>query len=265
MDNQKLADAINTLAAFCACRDLPALSKEALKRKYGFEQADVMVLFGGSIICGGDVLANAMQNGIAKKYIVVGGEGHTTQTLRNQMHACFPEVETENRTEAEIFSSYLSFRYGLTSDYLECASTNCGNNITNLLCLLRREQVPFQSIILCQDATMQRRMDATLRLYQTDAAIINFASYQVQVVVKNGVLSYDHDIWGIWDIPRYLTLLMGEIPRLRDDAQGYGPNGAGYISHVDIPQDVEEAFCWLEREANAPIRAANPAYATKQP
>ena len=181
------------------------------------------------------------------------------------MHACFPEVETENRTEAEIFSSYLSFRYGLTPDYLECASTNCGNNITNLLCLLRREQVPFQSIILCQDATMQRRMDATLRLYQTDAAIINFASYQVQVVVKNGVLSYDHDIWGIWDIPRYLTLLMGEIPRLRDDAQGYGPNGAGYISHVDIPQDVEEAFCWLEREANAPIRAANPAYATKQP
>ena len=37
-----------------------------LKNKYQLEQADVMVLFGGSIMCGGDVLATAMKNNVAK-------------------------------------------------------------------------------------------------------------------------------------------------------------------------------------------------------
>jgi hypothetical protein len=40
----------------------------------------------------------------------------------------------------------------------------------------------------------------------------------------------------------YLTLLCGELPRLRDDAQGYGPKGKGYLAHVDIPEKVELAW-----------------------
>lgn len=35
---------------------------------------------------------------------------------------------------------------------------------------------------------------------------------------------------------------MGEIPRLSDDANGYGPNGKNYIAHVDIPENVKIAF-----------------------
>ena len=42
-----------------------------------------MVLFVGNIIAGGDILAEAIQNEVAKKYIIVGGAGHTTETLRN--------------------------------------------------------------------------------------------------------------------------------------------------------------------------------------
>ena len=42
-----------------------------------------MVLFGGNIIAGGDILAEAIQNEVAKKNIIVGGAGHTTETLRN--------------------------------------------------------------------------------------------------------------------------------------------------------------------------------------
>ena len=40
-----------------------------------------MVLFGGSIIAGGDILAEAIQNEVAKKNIIVGGAGHTTETF----------------------------------------------------------------------------------------------------------------------------------------------------------------------------------------
>jgi hypothetical protein len=38
---------------------------------------------------------------------------------------------------------------------------------------------------------------------------------------------------------------MGEVPRLRDDATGYGPRGRGYIAHVDVPDDVEAAYAEL--------------------
>ena len=39
---------INTLGAFCGVRDVPTLTKDALEQKYGFRQADVMVLLEGA-------------------------------------------------------------------------------------------------------------------------------------------------------------------------------------------------------------------------
>jgi hypothetical protein len=41
---------------------------------------------------------------------------------------------------------------------------------------------------------------------------------------------------------RFVSLVMGEIPRLRNDENGYGPNGRGYIVAVDIPPAVEAAY-----------------------
>lgn len=49
----------------------------------------------------------------------------------------------------------------------------------------------------------------------------------------------------LWDDQRFYDLLMGEIPRLRDDGNGYGPKGRGFIAHVDIPDDVEAAWTRL--------------------
>lgn len=251
-----IAAAINTLAAFCGPRDVSTLSKEAILTAFGIAQADCMVLFGGSILAGGDVLAEAMKAGVAKKYVIVGGAGHTTQTLRDNMHAAFPGIETEERTEAEIFNEYLRKRYGLIADYLETKSTNCGNNITNMLKLLDENGVHAENIILAQDATMQRRMAAGLRLHRPDIRIINYATYWARV---NDDLSFTEDVWGMWKLDRFVELLLGEIPRLRDD--GYGPDGKGYIAHEDISAEVEEAFELLSRVYK--IRDANPAYASK--
>ena len=83
---EHIAECINILGKFCGKRDISELTAEQIRSRYGVNQADVMVLFGGSIICGGDVLAQAMQNNIAKKYMIVGGEGHTTETLRQIVH-----------------------------------------------------------------------------------------------------------------------------------------------------------------------------------
>lgn len=261
---EHIADCINILGRFCGKRDVPALTQEELKKKYGIPQADIMVLFGGSILCGGDVLADAIQNKIARKYIIVGGEGHTTETLRLKMHSQFPSVNTGGLSEAGVFDAYLRNRYGLKADFLECKSTNCGNNITYLLDLLKRNDLSFKSVILAQDATMQHRMEAGLRKYVSeDVLIINFAVYSADVVTDGTRLFYEKDIWGMWDIDRYITLLMGEIPRLSDSEDGYGPKGKNFIAHVDIPEEVEKAFSELKKEYSGMVREANPAYASK--
>ena len=53
-----------------------------------------------------------------------------------------------------------------------------------------------------------------------------------------------------WTLDRFRDLALGEISRLTDDAHGYGPRGAGFIAHVDIPADVVAA--------TARLRAAYP-------
>lgn len=260
----QIAKNINVLSEFLGKRDMDELSREKLKEKYGLDQADVMVLFGGSILAGGDVLAQAIKDKVAKKYIIVGGAGHTTDTLRQQVHREYPQIETDNLTEAEIFQSYLKNTHDCAADELETQSTNCGNNITYLLELLRRKEIPFKSIILTQDASMQNRMDAGLRKYVAeDVTIINYAAYAVEIRETDEGLDYVRKPHGMWTIERYVDLLMGEIPRLTDDLNGYGPQGKGYIAHVDIPNEVITAFEELKQVYGSRTREANPLYASK--
>lgn len=262
---EHIANCINILAQFCGKRDVEELTAENLYKTYGICQANVMVLFGGSILCGGDVLAQAMENNIAEKYVIVGGAGHTTESLRVKMHEIYSDIETTDLPEAQVFAKYLKCKHGLEPDLLECESTNCGNNITYLLDLLKKNNISFRSIILSQDSTMQHRMEAGLKKYtDSNVQIINYAVYSTRVIVENSALTYDRSILGMWDIDRYISLLMGEIPRLSDDENGYGPKGKNFIAHVDIPVEVKNAFDELYIEYAGLIRDANPLYASKR-
>lgn len=261
--NSNVADDINVLGKFCGIRDINELSQEKLLECYKITQADVMVLFGGSILAGADVLAKAIKDNIAKKYIIVGGAGHTTETLRRVIHEEDPKIETANLPEAEIFQKYLKNVHGCTADYLETQSTNCGNNVTYLLDLLQEKNIVFNNIILSQDASMQRRMTAGLKKYlQEDITIINFASYSINVLSVGEELCYEKQIHGMWTIDKYVNLLMGEIPRLTDDENGYGPNGKNFITHVDIPETVKIAFEELKLIYGNKTREANPLYSS---
>lgn len=259
---KQIAADINILGRFCGKRDVEELTPACLRRTFALEQADVMVLFGGSILAGGDVLAGAMNSGAARKYIIVGGAGHTTETLRSRVRQEYPDIRTEDRPEAVIFDRYLARVYGLHADGLETASTNCGNNITNLLELLRERGIPCRSIILCQDATMQARMEAGLRRHAPDITCINYAAYRAEVRAAEGGLEYARPIHGMWETDRYVNLLMGEIPRLTDDAGGYGPAGKGFIAHVEIPAEVRAAFERLKAVYGPRTREANPLFAS---
>lgn len=63
------------------------------------------------------------------------------------------------------------------------------------------------------------------------------------------------------DMDRYISLLFGAIPRLRDGEEGYGPRGANYLAHVDIPQAVEESYQLVQEKTGLASRKANPKYA----
>lgn len=261
--DSKVAENINTLAKFLGTRDIDALNQEELFKRYGIHQVDVMVLFGGSILEGGNVLVSGIKNFVAKKYIIVGGAGHTTDTLRQVVHLEYPDITTTDLSEAEIFQKYIKHVYGCKADYLETKSTNCGNNITYLLDLLKDNNISFKSIILSQDASMQRRMAAGLKKYVKEGVtIINYATYCAKVLNQDEDLAFEDNIHGMWSINRYVNLLMGEIPRLSDDANGYGPNGKNYIAHVDIPENVKIAFEELKMVFGSETREANPLYAT---
>lgn len=262
---KRVAENINILGKFCGKRDIAELTSAQLYHTYGITQADVMVLFGGSILAGGEVLAEAMKNQVAKTFIVVGGKGHTTETLQKKMCEAFPNMETDGLSEAEVFAKYLQENHGWKPDYLECKSTNCGNNITYLLDMLEEKEIPCRSIILSQDATMQYRMEAGLRKYvKDDMQIINYATYAANVMVKNRRLVYEKNIWGMWEMERYISLLLGEIPRLSDDKNGYGPAGKGFIAHVDIPEEVRKAFGELRARYPGLVREADSQYASKK-
>jgi hypothetical protein len=256
-----IARSVNTLVEFCARRDVPALTPAALGGR-----ADVAILFGGSILAGGDVFAGAMRAGVAARYMIVGGQGHTTDALRATLNstASIETALTETAlteaatTEAALFDGYLRTRYGLAVDLLEQASTNCGNNVTNALAVLRGEGVPHRSLVLVQDATMQQRMDAGFRRHAAAGTrIVNFAAHRTMV---DDMLTYVDPPAGMWPLDRYVPMLLGEVRRLTDDADGYGPAGKGFIAHVEVPGAVRDAAAHLATGFGA--RAADDRWAT---
>ena len=64
---------------------------------------------------------------------------------------------------------------------------------------------------------MQNRMDAGFRKYcPCDTTLINYATYKVHFTVQNDKLCLEQNsIWQMWNIDKYIELLMGEIPRLQ--------------------------------------------------
>ncbi len=263
---KQLAGAANVLTAFLGVRDIPALTRECLRDLYDLDQADVMILFGGSIPYGCDVAAGAWKSGLAKHFMIVGGIGHTTQSLRDKFNSRYPEMETEGRPEAEMMAEYLSQEYDIHDVLLERESTNCGNNVTYALRKLKEAGIAAGSILILQEPSMQRRMAAGFQKELGEASgirIISYAPYLPQLTAEHGDLCFCEDYWGLWDVRHYVTLLLGDVSRLRDDEKGYGPRGAGFLPHVDIPAEVEAAFRILEESGMGRVREANPAYGGK--
>ncbi|KAI0163400.1 hypothetical protein BJ166DRAFT_293196 [Pestalotiopsis sp. NC0098] len=160
---------------------------------------------------------------------------------------------------------------------VEDQSTNCGANASMTKALLDRHGIHNpRSIIVAQDPTMCRRTAASFeKLYEADPdsrpQILCWPTFvprltlaEAKTVAGSGPLGRltfqttpmsGPDLDDLWEMPRFADLIMGEIPRLRDTADGYGPRGKGFISHVDVPPSIENAWRRLRSSLGSLERA----------
>lgn len=161
-------------------------------------------------------------------------------------------MKSDTLSEAEILKFYLLNHHNIDPDRIltEIRSSNCGANAEESYKVLDKHGISPQSIILIQDPTMQRRTYASfLKVWGINSGVkwINFAPFVPEVKGEGDKLKIvNKNISGLWNMDRFISLVMGEIPRLRNDSNGYGPNGKGFIVPVDIPEKVEEAYSRLE-------------------
>lgn len=251
---------INKVSRFLAARDLPALSKEQVEATLGGAKADLLILLGNSMLFVTEQAARAYRSGVAERLMIVGGIGHSTPDLIRHIreHPRYADIDTSARSEAEMLLDAAAICSGVERDgvLLETDSTNCGANAINALQTLERAGENPRTVILMQDPTMQLRTGASFRKTwreggRGETKFYDYAAFVPQVTLSNRRLLFDTAArvdddglaeGSLWDMPRFLSLIMGEMSRLIDDENGYGPRGKGYIDHVDIPSDVMAAY-----------------------
>lgn len=229
---------LTEVAGFLARRDVPELSLSALGKT-----AEVVVVAGCAVLAVADAAAAAVKSGAAKRCLLSGGTGHSTVYLRDAVRIApdLEAVQIEGRSEAEILRDVIHVRHGIPVGemLLETVSTNCGGNAAQTKFVLKDTGLSVDSMILIQDPTMQRRTHASFeRAWRGERApaFISYAPF-VPAVTDTQIRPE-----GVWSFERFVSLVVGEIPRLTDGPSGYGPFGADFIEHVEVPESVLAAY-----------------------
>ena len=254
MKNEQIQHSINEIAKFLAVRDIDKLDCKELEKSAGIRKVDILVLLGNSIPYTIKCAAKAYENNLCDRILINGGIGHSTAILRDQIRKDerFNFIEVENRAEADIFFDIMTKVYNIPENKIivENQSTNCGDNALKAITLLDELNISYNSLLLIQDPTMQLRTYASFLKYidNKKVKLINYSPFIP--VIDSDLKLTNTDIDGIWDEQRYLELIMGEIPRLKDDVNGYGPCGKNFIAHVNIPREIEEHYNRLKALVN---------------
>lgn len=234
-------NAVNTLGRWLAQTDM-ASPDEA-------RQAQLIVLAGNAVLPTLETAA-ALSNAHKLPLLIAGGIGHSTTYLYAAVarHPRYNGLRTTGLSEADLLASIARERLNVAQERLivERKSTNCGENASFSRKVMEERGLTVQRAILVQDPTMQRRTAATFDYVWRDAAAkpqwISYPGVVAQLANGDRGLVFTHPQEGLWEVARYLSLVLGEMPRLNDDEQGYGPRGRGFIGHVEMPAPVKEAW-----------------------
>ena len=236
-------DDVNQIAAYLARRDIESLSPTVVP------QVDVLVLCGSAVLAAIDIAATAFHDGLADHLLVSGGVGHSTPYLRQAVRESprYGDVPTDARPESATIAEILRRHHAVpdAAILIEDESTNCGENAEFSVDLLKLTPLKLRSVLLLQDPTMQRRTHESFRRSLRDAAgvlILSYAPFVPTVPDRDARNVHDEDGRTVWSMRRFMVLILGEMGRLHDDEHGYGPRGADFIDHVDVPSDVMDAY-----------------------
>lgn len=243
LDSDDIA-AINTIAGFLALDDVKDWKRQKVAA------FDLVVLAGNALLW---TLEGAVKKArwAGVPLLISGGIGHSTRLLAAAVdaHPVYRKALASQTSEARLLGDIAAMFLGLDQSRLliEEGSTNCGEN--GLFSRRFLEKIGFfpKSLLLTQDPLMQRRTDASFRQAWINAPCPEIINWPVQVPrigYRNDQIDYLQDPNSRkWTPERFLSLLTGEILRLNDDENGYGPRGKGFLPHIEIPDDVRLA--WL--------------------
>ncbi|KAK6437746.1 hypothetical protein LTR95_006062 [Oleoguttula sp. CCFEE 5521] len=254
-----LAQAINTISTFISHDELGATE---------IPKSDTLVLCVPSILSQATYIFRTLERDptLIDTLVLVGGIGHATTYIYDAVarHPQYNVLSEEIKGLPEARALELILRRffdvaAITSAgcriLIEDQSTNCGANAGETKSLLEREGVRIGgSVVVVQDPTMCRRTVASFeKLYKglSREQRPRFVSFPVVVPtmkVVDGRLEYEElpessgvKVEELWEKQRFYELLVGEVARLHDDENGYGPKGKGFIGHVDVPKEVLKA------------------------
>jgi len=250
---------INVVARFLAHEQVQDLS--------ACRAVDCIVIAPSAVLYGAEALFRALETrpDLTKTLVLCGGVGHSTPLIydsvaRNTKYNSLAK-EIDGLPEARVLQKIMERFFDVSAItaagcriLIEDKSTNCGANAVESRKVLEKSDVPTpKTFIIIQDPTMALRTIASFeKAYDDLESPPTFLSCPVFVPEMQASESGLHftvaDVpaTDLWEPRRFFDLIMGEIPRLRDDEVGYGPRGKGFITHVDIPVEVEEAWQRLQ-------------------
>lgn len=171
----------------------------------------------------------------------------------------FQDIDVEERAEADIIAEILTSKLKVDPSkiIIENVSTNCGTNAEQSQVVLDKLKLSPSRIVLIQDPTMQRRTQACFeRAWQDrpEVEIVSYAAFIPQLDEVGPGYTITGSDYPVWDPDRFISLVLGEVPRLRDDSAGYGPNGRNFFGHVEVPVPVLRAYETLSKNYPELIR-----------
>lgn len=262
-----LAEDVNTISTFLSHEEIQ------LNPSSNTQHYDAIVLCVSAIFHCAETLFQAIQqrgSSLTPTLVLCGGIGHSTPHLYTAVSQNPRYTHLASRInglpEAQVMQKILNTCY--TTDnaktsavkvLIEDQSTNCGANATETKKLLRKHGISVVrgKVLIIQDPTMSLRTKMSFeKAFEDDEVVFEACpTFVPRVVEVDGRLRFDES-GGVkeeqlWDMDRFLGLILGEIVRLRDDEMGYGPKGKGFIGHVDVPDSVLEAYARLEKSVQA--------------
>ncbi|RDW59910.1 hypothetical protein BP6252_12997 [Coleophoma cylindrospora] len=249
------------------------LSHPQIQNLSAHDPVDVIVICVSAVFHSAEVLFRALEArpDLAKTLVLCGGIGHSTQLIydavaRSPAYSQLTE-DIKGLPESRVLEKILErffdvekIRSGGCKILIEDQSTNCGANARKTREVLEKNGLPVpKSCIVIQDPTMALRTVASFaKVYEdVDLAPDFFSCPGFVPQVRDSEQGFEYvmpdggEIAGLWEMERFLNLIVGEIPRLRDDANGYGPMGTGFIVHVDIPDEILEAWGRVQQDTKA--------------